>query len=168
MQRPDFTVCFAVTRVSLLVLSCKSINKIKFFSSSLSSDDGSSSRRARKPRGRPGRSAAGTLGNSARPQRLSLPGQVPDPLQAGRQQWLEGSAFKLLHHFSAALILALIRSSSSKTRLPSSPDDWRRHSFDGWLVFNGGVYVRFILKVAERPQTPLASAILGTLACVMF
>lgn len=55
-----------------------------------SSDHGPSVRCDRQPRGPVGGPAERSLGGSARPQRLSVPGQIPDPLQTGGQPGLEG------------------------------------------------------------------------------
>lgn len=54
------------------------------------SDHGPSVRCDRGPRGPAGGPAERSLGGSARPQRLPVSGQIPDPLQAGRQPGLEG------------------------------------------------------------------------------
>lgn len=55
-----------------------------------SSDHGPSVRCDRQPRGPVGRPVERSLGGSARPQRLPVSGQIPDPLQTGRQPGLEG------------------------------------------------------------------------------
>lgn len=54
------------------------------------SDHGPSVRRDGQPRGPVGRPAERSLGGSARPQGLPVSGQIPDPLQTGRQPGLEG------------------------------------------------------------------------------
>lgn len=89
---------------------------------STSSDHGPSVRRDRQPRGPVGGPAERSLGGPARPQRLPVSGQIPDPLQAGRQPGLEGKGPEdMLEGRKSALCVSSAQTDATSAPPPPPP-----------------------------------------------
>lgn len=136
-----------LTKILFSVIAIK-----QMFSDLLLSDDGSSGRRLREPSGRSRRSVDRTLGNPACPKGLSLPGQVPDPLQARRQHRVEGKHYEPVYSLNLYIEALHLTQPSHLNRLLSSLE-WLTAPFIWWPIdFHCSVFISaagFVLEVAN-------------------